>query len=67
MKNEWRNVSRRLLSTKLSYMQQGAKPQSAKEITERKKVLEERQKKIDICLNCKKVCKTGICEFFPHG
>lgn len=49
------------------YSTQNGTPDNLEEVARRKKVIEERQKKIDICLNCKKVCKTGICEFFPHG
>ena len=49
------------------YSTQNGTPDNLEEVARRKKVLEKRQKKIDICLNCKKVCITGICEFFPHG
>lgn len=66
MKNEW-NKTRKNLSTQLARIQREGTRQSEKDIKERERIIKERQAKIDICLNCKRECKYGICEFFPHG
>ena len=39
-------------------------PPDKKELERRKRVIERRQQRIDICLNCTKYCKTGTCEIF---
>lgn len=51
----------------ITYNYQGRTPENLEKIKERERIIKERQAKIDICLNCKRECKYGICEFFPHG
>ena len=54
------------LLNSVKYSTQNGTHNNLEKVARRKKAIEKQQKKIDICLNCKKVCKTGICEFFPH-
>lgn len=55
--------------TSYSYTSLGAKKENItqKEYEKKKERIERENAKKQICLNCNKVCKTGICEFFPHG
>ena len=55
--------------TSYSYTPLGAKKENItqKEYEKKKERIERENAKKQICLDCKKECKTGICEIFPRG
>lgn len=61
------NMNKRRNTMPSFYPLETGTPENPKDIEKRKRWIDRKQAKIDICTNCKKECKTGTCEIFPHG